>query len=493
MTKQVKIIIASVTACVLVGGTMLGLWLGGVFDGNKMPAWLKTAVTDFKNAKAVPELEEILPGAVWNDGTNAANPQSASFKSMSSSVALTSFEPSDYLSIAPNELAATYAGDIDSIIDTFSVVSLSFTAENLINSMVKDITQKNVWQNVNTTINYGNGLKSVKMWIRMDENEAGDRTLYNLENDGTNPRLLTLYANGAYESYRDTPAPSQNGDRMVQYSYNDANKFVYIQYNTNTDGSLFSYSHMEFNFDGEDKSGVKLFCHGDTVMSSVFEGNDESMWLYSYQRTSAETSTTATLINNGLAMSILEYQGSFYLEIDVKAFVGLEAIYYEKESVELPPLLNGYTPSELFRVHGFKFNGEDIYWETVSGNFGVDMKERIEATRFEEQREGGKVTWWGMQGTGDPCAVLRFSDTGTLPENLAQYLLNQIMIDETHCAFELNTDFDYENHLDLPTFFDTYRIENIGDVSLSLSTLSQFNTAAKSFFTTVSQFPELPS
>ena len=67
------------------------------------------------------------------------------------------------------------------------------------------------------------------------------------------------------------------------------------------------------------------------------------------------------------------------------------------------------------------------------------------------------------------------------------------MIDETHYAFELNTDFDYENHLDLPTFFATYRIENIGDVSLSLSTLSQFNTAAKSFFTTVSQFPELPS
>ncbi|MCL2229319.1 MAG: hypothetical protein FWC00_05865 [Firmicutes bacterium] len=81
MSKNLKIIVASCTAVLLVGGTFLGLWLGGVFGRSGTPAWLATARTEFSNATFLPTAEQLVQGSSSN--IQPASVRASSIMSMS--------------------------------------------------------------------------------------------------------------------------------------------------------------------------------------------------------------------------------------------------------------------------------------------------------------------------------------------------------------------------------------------------------------------------
>ena len=296
-------------------------------DDVPPPEWVSAVVTDFRNGRFAPELEDVLPGAALG---------STDVKSLSRYASGSSVFPwpeqntvrmalDDMQVVKASELRYIY--EIDWVLDDFNAMR-DLMEEQKTNSMLQlersGAEKQNVWHN----------------GFKYEETPDGDRMVY--INKKADRVKLSMYAGGACEIYASTTTGSKIDVDM--YSYFKGDKFIYLE--KQTEGTKEEFHYFEFDQTNGIKKGTlikfrynpdsdpKYTDNGHKIWAYTFEGDDRYIEVHRHNGThligsAAYSNGIISVVENGFGAKYeLSSTGSETLRTDATA-LNIAEIYIE--------------------------------------------------------------------------------------------------------------------------------------------------------------------
>ena len=315
------------------------------------PAWLTHAKTKFVNGRFVPEVQDILPGAILGSSASTAAATKAT---------------GDYETVKFADLKGNYwdglAGTVNSLAQMRE--SMELYKQTALDAFAHNApTEKGVWQGD----------------IKYDENGSGDtfiyvRSKYNGKNIYTK---LSMYSDGANEIYYLNEA---NGD-VMQYSYLKGDKFIYIS--GHAEALYMISSDIENGIKkGKGLSGYSYAGNGEKGYGLMdFRGDHRDAFFYSFGEgglTAITKTHSARAVIDGIPY------GSIWQ--DIRAFANIDEIYFKyKEDYDTYPA-GQYPPNDpIGDVCGIKLKDGTV----IEDNAELWRFRLYESARYGKDAAGG--------------------------------------------------------------------------------------------------------
>jgi len=288
--------------------------------------WFNDAKTSFKNGRYAPEIQDILPEVLLNNGVSTTTGSVNGVSTLSNSIAIDLGETITFYSLADitdtqiipfSALEGMYYGDeggFDTLLSSFFDMRVNMeelTTYVLLAFEKSKLTEKGVWKN----------------GIKYEENINGDKFIYRAEGT-TSGAKLSMYANGATATYR-----FQNdaeGDLIRrEYSYFNDEQFIYMR-----DDSGYGTQYMSFGTASGLKKGIivnyydlseRFDVNEAGCNAVVFDGNSEIMTIHYFTDIYANG---IPLLTTQTAMAT--FNGILYGDnlLDLRLFSNIKEIYY---------------------------------------------------------------------------------------------------------------------------------------------------------------------
>ena len=364
MAKISRKITAIIIACVLVMLCGVSLLMFGCSRN-----WLNDAVKKFTNTRFAPDLNEVIPGALF--GKQAA---SAGVKSLSAPAPETT-----EVSAANVKGGSSAKASVDSFIELF------------------EKTQGFIQQRKQSILNEANN------WGPSNQNEwahkkyAGEDRYYKYESNNGN---LTMYkastgmAEGANENFKLTILADGTALLYSKYVASTHTTVTYSSFDDETFVSMYIYQrqneseklviYMSFDFSGDEKVGTcieirNLTTDWSRLIKTAFSGNDSNAWLYSDKYTWYETDnrleSSLLLVENGIG---LEYSVLCEDDVTSKYSIGIDLSAFSNiQKYKVYTGAGGATS-----IVSIKTASDELIFKTWNGAFWEDVK----PTGFEDAR-----------------------------------------------------------------------------------------------------------
>jgi len=330
------------------------------------PEWFTDAQTKFENGRFVPDVEDILPGAILGTNTSTA--------AGTSTVKATT----DYETIKFSDLKDNYWDGLGGTVNSIAQMreNMELYKQMVMDAFVRSApTEKGVW----------------KSDVKYDENGRGDKFIYAVftYNGKKIYTKLSMYSDGANEIYYLNGA---NGD-LTQYSYLKGDKFIYISCHN-------EYVYM-ISSDTENgtKKGKGLSCYSGNGEKGYgmmdFKGDNQNAFFYSVDEGGLINDAT-TIMKSHSAHAVIDGipYGSPWQ--DIRAFANIEEIYftYDEDYGTYPV---GQYPSgyPVGKVCGLKLNDGAL----IEDNDELWRFRLYESAEYGKDAEGG----WDILKTGGIC------------------------------------------------------------------------------------------
>ncbi|MCL2228893.1 MAG: hypothetical protein FWC00_03630 [Firmicutes bacterium] len=488
MSKKLKIIVASCTAVLLVGGTILGLWLGGVFGRSGTPAWLVQARANLAEARFMPNAEDVLPQSLQNTSDNKNGVSQASFnKDFKMGRVAESQNMVDMNDFIPAHL------DMAWILDVFDNQRRFLESKRndlILQVNLFEIQHENVWNNFvfNSQLVTVSGLVDThgEMRIKIVNGEnyqtfAFERTFYNSSQPHqhlhTYRRTATIFDNGMTEmvsigfrtgSGDGSQASIWSTNMLSRFNDNDRNFELFhtsylVEANyQSTRTPLFRY--MNFSEDYGVRQGSLIQYNDSHLLNGAFVGDDVSTTLQLLIDSSWGGSTATAIIQDGVYLNFRRGGYGHSLSICLTAIDGIVSLYSNLTSPE--PFWTRLATSIMFD------SSNEIYYLSAL-DFNIDFAD-IRRIQSGNSPTSGAPLWDFIE---QPNGVISLNFNPDEPTQWADIL------SRLDSRLTIAVDFDFDNRrVKINEMFDNSNVplDEVKDLPITSKNAQYFVSAMTS-------------